>query len=134
MPPNLPLDITGPTAPYLLLIFGIMALIVIDLLIAVVEGVALTLLNWNPFRTSMMVSTIMNLISGIATGILLVLLQRSPLIWLPVSFALSLIIEAVIMTYFKRDSFWQNCLYVLLANLASYILLILPAFYFGTHP
>jgi len=134
MLPTLPFDITGPAAPYLLLIFGFLALIVVDLLIAVVEGVTLTLLSWNPFRASMMISFIMNIISGIATGVLLVLLQHSPFVWLPVSFILSLIIEVFVMTYFKRDAFRQNCWFVFLANLASYILLILPAFYFGTHP
>jgi len=134
MLPSLPFDITGPAAPYLLLIFGFLALIVVDLLIAVVEGVTLTLLSWNPFRASMMISFIMNIISGIATGVLLVLLQHSPFVWLPVSFILSLIIEVFVMTYFKRDAFRQNCWFVFLANLASYILLILPAFYFGTHP
>jgi hypothetical protein len=134
MTSTFPYDITGPSAPYLLLVFGFLALLVVDLLIAVVEGVTLTLLNWNPFRASMMVSTIMNIISGIATGILLVVLQHSPMIWIPVSFVLSLIIEVFIMTYFKRDAFKQNCWFVFLANLASYILLILPAFYFGTHP
>jgi hypothetical protein len=134
MLPTLPFDITGPAAPYLLLIFGFLALIVVDLLIAVVEGVTLTLLSWNPFRASMMVSFIMNIISGIATGVLLVLLQHSPFVWLPVSFILSLIIEVFVMTYFKRNAFRQNCWFVFLANLASYILLILPAFYFGTHP
>ena len=134
MLPTLPFDITGPAAPYLLLIFGFLALIVVDLLIAVVEGVILTLLSWNPFRASMMVSFIMNIISGIATGALLVMLQRSPLVWLPISFILSLVIEVFVMTYFKRDAFRQNCWFVFLANLASYILLILPAFYFGTNP
>ena len=134
MLPTPPFDITGPAAPYLLLIFGFLALIVVDLLIAVVEGVTLTLLSWNPFRASMMISFIMNIISGIATGVLLVLLQHSPFVWLPVSFILSLIIEVFVMTYFKRDAFRQNCWFVFLANLASYILLILPAFYFGTHP
>jgi len=134
MLPTLPFDITGPAAPYLLLTFGFLALIVVDLLIAVVEGVILTLLSWNPFRASMMVSFIMNIISGIATGALLVMLQRSPLVWLPISFILSLVIEVFVMTYFKRDAFRQNCWFVFLANLASYILLILPAFYFGTNP
>jgi hypothetical protein len=134
MLPKILYDITGPAAPYLLLIFGFLALLVIDLLIAVVEGVILTLLSWNPFRASMMVAFIMNIISGIATGILLVLLQRSPFVWLPVSFIVSLMIEVLVMTYFKRDAFRQNCWFVFLANLSSYILLILPAFYFGTHP
>ena len=125
-------DITGPSAPYLLLIFGILALLVVNLLIALVEGVILTLLAWNPFKVSMMVSFIMNILSGILNGVILVLLQRSPFIWLPVSFVLAIMIEVFIMTYFKRDAFRQNLLFAFLANLASYVLLILPAYYFGS--
>ena len=128
------LDITGPASGYLLLGFGFLALLVVNLLVALIEGVSLTLLAWNPFRASLTVSFIMNIISGIINGILLVLLQRTPFIWLPISFLLSLLIEGFIMTYFKRDAFRQNSLFVLLANLASYILFILPAYYFGTHP
>jgi hypothetical protein len=134
MPIIHPFDITGIAAPYLLLIFGFLALIVINLLIAVIEGVTLTLLNWNPFRISMTVSFIMNIISGIVNGILLVFLQRSPFVWLPVSFGISLIVEVFVMTYFKRDAFRQNCIFILGANLVSYILLILPAYYFGANP
>jgi hypothetical protein len=134
MPIMLPTDITGPSAPYLLLVFGFLALIVINLLVAVIEGVTLTLLSWNPFRISMTVSFIMNILSGIVNGILLVFLQRSPFIWLPVSFVLALVIEVFVMTYFKRQAFRQNCLFNLVTNLASYILLILPAFYFGANP
>ena len=129
-----PLDITVPAAPYLLLVFGFLALLVVNLLIALVEGVTLTMLSWNPFRISMTVSFIMNIISGIVNGILLVLLQRSPFVWLPVSFVLSIIIEVFVMTYFKRDTFRQNCVFTFLANLVSYLLIILPAYYFGANP
>ena len=134
MPTTLPLDITGPASGILLLGFGLLTLLVVNLLIALIEGVALTLLAWNPFRTSLTVSFIMNMISGIINGTLLILLQRTPFVWLPISFVLSLLIEGFIMTYFKRDAFRQNCLFVLLVNLASYILFILPAYYFGTRP
>jgi hypothetical protein len=125
-------EITGPSAPYLLLIFGILALLVVNLLIALVEGVILTLLAWNPFKVSMMVSFIMNILSGIVNGVILVLLQRSPFIWLPVSFVIAIMIEAFVMTYFKREAFRQNLFFTLLANFASYVLLILPAYYFGS--
>jgi hypothetical protein len=128
---SFPFDITGPAAPFLLLIFGFLALLVVNLLIALVEGVTLTLLSWNPFRQSIMVSFIMNIISGVVNGILLILLQSTPMIWIPISFILSLLIESFITTYFKRDALPQNLLFVLLANLASYILLILPAYYYG---
>ena len=134
MPTTLLLAITGPATPYVLLVFGFLALLVVDLLLGLIEGVALTLLSWNPSRTCIKVSFIMNIISGIINGILLVLLQRNPLIWLPISFVISLVVEGLILTYFKRDTLRQNSLYVLIANLASYILLILPAYYFGSQP
>jgi len=132
MLPSLPLDITGPSAPYLLLVLGFLALLVVDLLIALIEGVTLTLLKWNPFRTCILVSLIMNLLSGIFIGILLILLQRSPMIWLPIAFVLSILVEGFVMTYFKRDTVRQNGLFVFLVNLASFVILILPAYYFGT--
>lgn len=131
---TLSLAITGPSASYLLLIFGFLALLVVDLIIALIKGVTLTLLRWNPFRQSLTISLIMNIASGIPNGILLILLQRTPLVWLPVSFVISLLIEGFVMTYYKRDAIRQNVLFVSIANLASYILLILPAYYFGTHP
>lgn len=133
MPANLPLNLTPTASTILLLVLGFLALLVVDVLIALIEGVTLTLLKWNLFRPSLTISLIMNLVSGVINGILLVLLQRSPLVWLPVSFIISLLIEVFIMTYFKRDRFWQNALFVLLANLVSYILLVLPAYYFGSN-
>jgi hypothetical protein len=134
MPATLLLAITRPAAPVVLLIFGFLALLVVDLLLGLVEGVALTLLSWNPTRTCMKVSFIMNLVSGLINGILLILLQTNPLLWLPVSFAISLLVEGFILTYFKRNSLRQNSLFVVIANLSSYLLLILPAYYFGSHP
>ncbi len=117
----------------LLIILGILALLVVAMIMALIEGVTLTLLKWNSTRASLMVSSIMNIISGIMNGILLILLQHNPLVWLPVSFVLSLVVEGFIMSYFKREALRQNSLFVLVANLASYSLLILPAYYFGTH-
>jgi hypothetical protein len=134
MPASIPLNLSPSTASILLLVFGFLALLVVDVIIALIEGVTLTLLRWNPFRQSLTISLIMNLISGIINAILLILLQRTPVIWLPVSFIISLLIEVFIMTYFKRQAIRQNSFFVVLANLASYILLILPAYYFGTHP
>jgi hypothetical protein len=117
----------------LLVILGILALIVVNLIIALLEGVILTVVNWNPFRASMMVSVIMNLASGIINGVLLILLQQSPLVWLPVSFVISILIEWFFLSYFKRNAALRNLLLAFVLNLLSYIILILPAYYFGTH-
>jgi hypothetical protein len=129
---HLNFDITGPGTPILLIILGFLTLIVVNLLIALLEAVALTLINWNPFRLSMMVSVIMNLVSGIINGVLLVLLQQSPLVWLPVSFVISVLIEGFFLAYFKRNASWHNLFLAFAINLFSYIVLILPAYYFGT--
>ncbi len=126
--------ITGPAAPYLLLFFGFLALVIVNLLLALIEGVVLTLLKWNAFRICLTVSLIMNLIAGVINGVLLILLQRTPLVWLPVSFFLSLLVDGFILTYFKRDALPKNTFFALLANLTGYVLLILPAYYFGSHP
>ncbi|NJD59898.1 MAG: hypothetical protein C3F13_11865 [Anaerolineales bacterium] len=123
--------INGPASGYLVIVLGFLALLVIDLIIALVEGVSLTLLKWYPFRTSLLVSIIMNIISGIINGVLLILLQKAPVIWLPCSFLISILLETFIMTFFKRDALRKNSLYALIANLISYVLLILPAYYFG---
>ncbi len=128
------LQITGPFSGFLLLLLGFLALLVIDLIIALIEGVSLTLLHWNPFRTCLYTSLIMNLLTGIINGLLLILLQRSPFVWLPVSFILSILIKAFILMYFKRDALRQDTFYAVLVNFVSYSLLILPAYYFGTHP
>jgi hypothetical protein len=44
-----------------------------------------------------------------------------------------LLLEGFILMYFKRDALRQNILFVFIINLISYIILILPAYYFGTH-
>jgi len=124
-------DISAPASPYLLLVLSFLALLVVYLLVALVEGVFLSVLNWRPFRASMFISVIMNITSGIVNGILLILLQHTPYIWLPISFVLSIVIELFIMTYFKREALRQNSFFALLVNLASYVILILPAYYFG---
>jgi hypothetical protein len=134
MPAPLPLDLSPSSSAILLLVFGFLALLVVDVLISLIEGVTLTLLKWYPFRQSLTIALIMNLISGIFNAILLILLQRTPIFWLPISFGISILIEAFVMTYFKRTAIRQNSFFVVIANLASYIVLILPAYYFGTHP
>jgi hypothetical protein len=125
--------INGPGSVVLLVILGILALIVVNLIIALLEGVILTVVNWNPFRASMMVSAIMNLASGIINGVLLILLQQSPLLWLPVSFVISILIEWFFLAYFKRNAALHNLLIAFGLNLLSYVILILPAYYFGTN-
>lgn len=124
--------ISGPLAPYLLLIFGFFTLVIVYVLMALVDGVVLTLFRWNSFRASLTVALIMNAFAGLINGLLLIVLQHTPLVWIPVSFVISTLIDGFVLSYFRRDILKKDLLLALLVNIISYVLLILPAYYFGS--
>ncbi len=122
------------SSPVLLIVMGVLALLIVNLLIGLVEGIVLTLISWNPARVAIKTSFLMNLSSGVINGTLLVLLQHQPMLWLPLSFVVSLVLEFIFLSYIKRAATFFNLIAVVVSNLASYLLLILPAYYFGSHP
>lgn len=110
---------------------GIVVLILIILLISLIEAVILTLLGWDYFRKSLIVSTIMNIASGIIGGILLVLVPHPTILGLIIAMILSIIIEGGIMMRFRSDVVGKTFLLVFLANLCSYAVVIFPAYFYS---
>lgn len=110
---------------------GLVALCLFNLLITLVEGVVLTLLNWKHFKGSLLASLGMNTVSSLAGLVLLIFLQNIPITWMIIAFFLSLVIEGVALTVIQPATGWKNWLYALAANLASYLILVLPAYLFG---
>ena len=132
MPINTPFDVAGPGLIFVVLGGGILTLIILTILIALIEGVALTLLRWDSFKRSYLVALLMNTISTIIGAILLFLMpQEQNLWWIIISFALSIVTEGFVLMLFKRGAARQNWVAALIANLASYIILIAPIYYFG---
>lgn len=101
------------------------------LLIALVEGVALTWLKWAGFRQSLISAAAANLISNLVIVILLVLLEQVRYSHLIVGWIMSSLIESVILHLFRYQPYRRTLWSALVANLASYAVLILPAYYYG---
>ena len=103
----------------------------VTLLIALVEGVILALLKWASFGQSLVSSLVANLISTFITVLLMVWVRQTHLWTLAIGWLISLLIDAWILHQFKRQPARRTLLSSMLANLVSYILLILPSFYYG---
>jgi hypothetical protein len=110
--------------PYLA--FGIV-LAVLTLVIGFVEALVLHAKQWGSFGRSLGAALLMNAVSTLFGFLLIAYISwAKPYIWLPVSFGLSVLIEAGILLLLKRQARRQNWDASLKANLASYVLVILP--------
>ena len=108
-------------------VLSIGALIVLTLIISVVESLVMLLLKWDKFGRSLWASLLMNVTSMIFGGILIALgLFGGSHIWLAVAFTLSVLIEGGVLMLMKRGAARQNWIVSLIANLVSYLFIILP--------
>ena len=78
--------------------------------------------------SSLLAALLVNTISSIVGIVLLIFLQDIPMAWIVIAFFLSIIIEGVILVLIQPVTRWKALLYALLANLASYLILIVPAY------
>jgi hypothetical protein len=125
-----PPDIAGPS----LLIglgFTIVALIIMFCLIVIVESAVLQLMRWGAFRRSLSGSFWMNLASTLIGFIFLALVPTLGLLGLLIAWAASVGIEAVVLMRIKPGERRHNWIVSLVANLVSYLVLLLPTYYFS---
>ncbi len=122
---SVPYDVA---APWLLIaVFSLGALTVLTLIISVLESLVMLLLKWDKFGRSLWASLLMNVTSTIFGGVLIALgLFGGSYIWLAVAFVLSVLIEGGVLMLMKRGAACQNWIASLVANLVSYLLIILP--------
>ncbi|MHB8778581.1 MAG: hypothetical protein ACYC6R_12605 [Anaerolineales bacterium] len=118
-------------APWVLIaavaIFGVGAAIILTLIISVLESIVMLLLKWGKFGRSLWASLLMNVTSTIFGGVLIALgLFGGSFVWLAAAFVLSVLIEGCILMLMKRGAARQNWIVSLIANLASYLFIILP--------
>jgi len=103
---------------------------ILILLITLVEMMALQLLRWGNTRQSMHASVLMNLSSSVVGILLLVLFPQPNLQNLLIAWFILVIIEGGVLTRLRPQTPRYNWFIAAVANLASYIILILPAFLF----
>lgn len=124
---SIPYDVAGPGVLLAAAVFSFGALIVLTLIISIIEAVVMLLLKWGKFGRSLWASLLMNVTSTIFGGVLIALgLFGGSYIWLAVAFVLSVLIEGGVLMLMKRDAARQNWIASLIANVASYLFIILP--------
>ena len=112
---------------WVLLAFG--AILAIAFLIAAIllESLVLKLLKWNSYWRSLWASLLMNLASTlVGIPLTLLLINAEPVVYLPIAWGVSVIVEGGVLVLMKRDGGRQNWTAAIVANLASYALLVVP--------
>ncbi len=122
-------DIAGPGLLYavagslLLMLCG-------SALIILLEGLVLWRLKWGGLLRSLLASFVMNLVTSIL-GIGVVPFTTQIGFWgVLIDFGLSILCEGAILMLFKRNSVLENWRVALISNCVSYLLIILPLFFF----
>ena len=113
------------------IILSIITLLLVFLLIVLTESVVMQLLGWGDTRTVWKAAIKLNAVSAILTSPLLGMARQwgEGSIWS--AWAISIIIEGLILLHLKPNAVLQNVLCALLANTASTLILILPSFRFA---
>jgi hypothetical protein len=114
-------------------VLGILALeaamlVIVFALIVLIESTVMQLLGWGDRRRSVKGALLMNLLSVIVTLIFLGLAPRWGISGLLLSGLASVLLEWLVLQRLEPGRGRYNLLVALAANLASYLLLLLPAF------
>jgi hypothetical protein len=130
-------DIAGPEVLLTGLALGCVVFIIGTLIIILIEATTLKLLKWGNFSRSLLAAFVANIVTTLIgliwlainyLGSLALQTAVSGSLGLVVAFILSVVLEAGILMLFKRGAARENWVASLVANTASYLLVILPAY------
>ncbi len=107
------------------------ALIVFFLLIVLIESVVLQLFKWGDSKSSWWASFRMNLASAVVVFACLALIPRLGFWGLILSWIFSFLAEGFILARWRREQKQYAWSAAFLANLASYLVLLLPSYWFS---
>lgn len=113
-----------------LIILTALSVAILISLITLIEMVALQLLHWGNTRQALRASLAMNLTSSVVAILLLMLFPQPSLRNLLIAWPILVVIEGGVLTRLRPQTPRYNWLVAAMANLASYLILILPAFLF----
>ena len=109
---------------------GLLVLCIVSVIVVLLESLVLWRLGWGSFKRSLLASFVMNLVTSIL-GIGVVMFTLPLGLWgFLIDFGLSVLVEGGILMLFKRGAAKENWLAALAANAVSYMLIMLPFYYF----
>jgi hypothetical protein len=109
----------------------LLTLLIVLLLTVLIETIALQLMRWGDFKGCLRAALVMNLASIVIWFIMLVMVPQLGLAGLLLAFLLSTVIEWGVLARMRRGVVAYNFLAALVANLASYLIILLPAFLYS---
>ncbi len=110
------------------------ALVVFFFLIVQIESVVLQLLKWGDGKSSWWASFRMNLVSAVVVFFCLSQIPRLGMFGLLISGIFSIIVESLVLARLNRGETRYAWLAAGLANLASFLVLLLPTYLFSLRP
>jgi hypothetical protein len=112
----------------LLFRYGIPGLVAFLATLLLLETFVLVLIKWDYFGRAFLAALVMNLVSTVIGLILDLTLWYGQIWWIILAaFVISVIVEGGLLMLMKRSAPRLNFIAAVAANLASYLLLILPA-------
>ena len=126
-----PADVAGPGLLIALGAFSIVFFCVLLALIVTLETTALQLQHWGTFRDCLKGALVMNLVSSLVGFGAYALVPALKLLGILISWALSVLIEGFVLSRMAPGDTRRAYRVALVANLASYLILIVPAYLIG---
>jgi len=119
----------GPIIAIIAMVVGVALGLVIGILL--IESIALLLIKWGSFGRGFLAVFAGNIVSTFF-GYLLVRLKFEAAGWSFYFFSLitSIVIEGIVLMFFKRGAVRENLIASTVMNLASYLLIVLPVYLF----
>ena len=100
------------------------------LVFVVIETAVFQLLNWGTFQACLRAAFLVNLASALLITAGLMSLQRLGWLGVTVSAVIAMLLEGRVLNRLKPGTQQLNWIVAILANLASFLILILPVFFF----
>jgi hypothetical protein len=100
------------------------------LVFVVIETAVLQFVNWGDFRFCLKASLLANLASGLVLTFSLIMIPRLGLAGLVVGVIISTLIEGLVFLRLQPGKKRLDWLAAILANLASFVILIFPIFWY----
>ena len=124
-------DVAGPGTLIAGALFGLLSLIGLTLVITLIEAMVLFWLKWNRFWRSFLSALLMNIASTILGLFVAIPMLTFGFVGVLAAFVVSVFVEGVVLILMKRGGPKQNWIAALLANLASYVLVITPLYFWA---
>ena len=122
-------DVPGPGLLIAGALIGFLGLVILTIVITLIEAAVLFWLKWDSFKRALLAAFLMNVVSTILGLFIAAPMLSFGFVGLLAAFVVSIVVEGIVLVLMKRGAARQNWIAVVVVNLASYLLVILPIYF-----